>query len=51
MGKIIGSQGKMANAIRTLMHAYGGQNNAKVSVVIEEPEGGENRGRQMGDRG
>ena len=38
MGKIIGSQGRMATAIRTIMHAYGGQHEAKVSVIIEEPE-------------
>ena len=37
MGKIIGSQGRMATAIRTIMHAYGGQNDAKISVLIEEP--------------
>ena len=38
MGKVIGAQGRMAIAIRTIMHAYGGQNEAKVSVIIEEPE-------------
>ena len=38
MGKVIGSQGRMATAIRTIMHAYGGQNEAKVSVIIDEPE-------------
>lgn len=38
MGKIIGSQGKTATAIRTIMHAYGGQNNEHVSVLIEEPD-------------
>ena len=38
MGKVIGAQGRMATAIRTIMHAYGGQHEAKVSVVIEEPE-------------
>ena len=40
MGKVIGSQGRMATAIRTIMHAYGGQHEAKISVVIEEPEKG-----------
>jgi len=39
MGKVIGSQGRMATAIRTIMHAYGGQNEAKISVVIDEPGG------------
>lgn len=38
MGKVIGAQGRMATAIRTVMHAYGGQHEAKVSVIIEEPE-------------
>ncbi len=39
MGKIIGSQGRTASAIRTIMHVYGGQHEARVSVLIEEPEG------------
>lgn len=38
MGKVVGSQGRMATAIRTVMHAYGGQNQAKVSVIIQEPD-------------
>ena len=38
MGKVIGSQGRMATAIRTVMHAYGGQHSAKISVIIQEPE-------------
>ncbi len=38
MGKVIGAQGRMATAIRTIMHAYGGQHEAKVSVVIDEPD-------------
>ena len=38
MGKVVGAQGRMATALRTIMHAYGGQNESKVSVIIEEPE-------------
>ena len=38
MGKVIGAQGRMATAIRTIMHAYGGQHEAKVSVIIQEPD-------------
>ena len=38
MGKVIGAQGRMATAIRTIMHAFGGQHEAKISVIIEEPE-------------
>ena len=38
MGKVVGSQGRMATAIRTVMHAYGGQNQAKISVIIQEPD-------------
>ena len=38
MGKVVGAQGRMATAIRTVMHAYGGQHEAKISVIIEEPE-------------
>ena len=39
MGKLIGSQGRMATAVRTLMHAYGGQHDQRISVIIEEPQG------------
>ena len=37
MGKIIGSKGKNASAIRAIVHAFGGQRNSKISVVIEDP--------------
>lgn len=37
MRRIIGKQGKTANAIRTVMHSYGGRNNSRISVLIEEP--------------
>lgn len=39
MGKVVGARGRMATALRTIMHAYGGQHEAHVSVIIEEPEG------------
>lgn len=38
MGKVIGAQGRMATAIRTIMHAFGGQHEAKISVIIQEPD-------------
>ncbi len=37
MGKIIGSQGRMATSIRTVMHAFGGKYDKKVSVIINDP--------------
>ena len=38
MGKVVGSKGRMATALRTIMHAYGGQHEAHVSIIIEEPD-------------
>ena len=38
MGKVIGSQGRMATALRTIMHAYGGKINAHISVLVDEPK-------------
>ncbi len=37
MGKIIGMGGKMAESIRSIMHAYGGKTDQKIGVVISEP--------------
>jgi predicted RNA-binding protein YlqC (UPF0109 family) len=34
MGKVIGKQGKIAKAIRTLMKAYGSKNGEKINVDI-----------------
>jgi len=36
MGKIIGRQGRIAKAIRTLMKAAASRENARVNVVIAE---------------
>ena len=41
MGKVIGAQGRMATALRTVMHAYAGQQKSKISVLIAEPGEGE----------
>lgn len=38
MGKVVGAKGRMATALRTIMHAYGGQHEARISVIIDEPE-------------
>ena len=40
MGKIIGKSGNTATAIRKLLHVVGMKHNARVSLVINEPEGG-----------
>lgn len=42
MGKIIGKDGKTAEALRTLLRIIGAKNNARVNMKILEPEG-ENR--------
>lgn len=40
MGVIIGRQGSVARAIRTLVRVIGLKNHARVNLKIEEPEGG-----------
>lgn len=40
MGQIIGRQGSVARAIRTLVRVIGLKNHARVNLKIEEPEGG-----------
>jgi len=50
MGKIIGKDGTIAKAIRTLLRVVGMKHNARVNLKINEPMGGkrfestENRG-------
>jgi len=40
MGKIIGRNGHTAQAIRTIMKAFGKKHQANISIQIKEPEGG-----------
>ncbi len=40
MRKIIGREGKTANAVRILLRVVGMKNNARVNLKINEPEGG-----------
>lgn len=40
MGRLIGKQGANANAIRTLVRQLGFTNNKRISIKINEPEGG-----------
>ena len=40
MGQIIGRQGSIARAIRSLVRIIGLKNHARVNLKIEEPEGG-----------
>ena len=40
MGKIIGRSGNTAKAIRAILHVAGMTENARVSLKINEPEGG-----------
>ncbi len=47
MGKIIGRDGNIAKAIRTLLRVVGMKHNARVNLKINEPAGGK---REQGDR-
>jgi predicted RNA-binding protein YlqC (UPF0109 family) len=40
MGKIIGRNGHTAQAIRTVMKAFGKKHQANISIQIKEPESG-----------
>ncbi len=40
MGKVIGKRGNTAKAIRTLLRVVGMKNQARVTLKINEPEGG-----------
>lgn len=40
MGSIIGRQGSVARAIRTLVRVIGLKNHSRINLKIEEPEGG-----------
>lgn len=47
MGKIIGRDGNIAKAIRTLLRVVGMKHNARVNLKINEPVGG----KRFGDAG
>lgn len=40
MGKIIGKEGNIAKAIRTLLRVVGMKHNARVNLKVNEPVGG-----------
>ncbi|MBU0670705.1 MAG: KH domain-containing protein [Patescibacteria group bacterium] len=39
LGQVIGRQGQTAKSIRTLLRVVGAQNQARVNLKIDEPEG------------
>lgn len=41
LGQVIGRQGQTAKSIRTLLRVVGAQNQARVNLKIDEPEGHE----------
>ncbi|MEK9160798.1 MAG: KH domain-containing protein [Patescibacteria group bacterium] len=45
MGKIIGKEGNIAKAIRTLLRVVGMKHNARVNLKVNEPIGGKRDGR------
>jgi predicted RNA-binding protein YlqC (UPF0109 family) len=47
MGKIIGRDGNIAKALRTLLRVVGMKHNARVNLKINEPAGGR---REPGDK-
>lgn len=49
MGKIIGRDGHTAQAIRTIMKAFGKKHQANISVRIKEPEGSEKPSKGIDD--
>lgn len=57
MGKIIGRDGNIAKALRTLLRVVGMKHNARVNLKINEPVGGKRDGTErsldevMGDLG
>jgi uncharacterized protein len=44
MGKIIGRDGNIAKALRTLLRVVGMKHNARVNLKINEPVGGKREG-------
>ncbi len=44
MGKIIGRDGNIAKALRTLLRVVGMKHNARVNLKINEPAGGKHTG-------
>ncbi len=50
MGKIIGKDGNIAKAIRTLLRVVGMKHNARVNLKINEPMGGKHFGADEGNR-
>lgn len=49
MGVIIGREGDTAKALRTLLRVYGAQHQARVSLKINEPEGGKYKSEFRGE--
>ncbi len=41
MGRVIGKEGRTAQALRTLLRAIGLKTNARINLKINEPEGDE----------
>ena len=41
MGKVIGSEGKTAKAIRSLLRVFGARNDSRINLKIVEPDGQE----------
>jgi len=49
MGQIIGKGGATARAIRSLVRIIGLKNRARVTLKIEEPEGGAPKAKKAGE--
>lgn len=49
MGKVIGRSGETAKAIRLILRVFGGSNNKRINMKINEPEGSERRPRYEND--
>lgn len=47
MGYVIGKEGRNAVAVRTLLRVVGAKSNLRVSLVLNEPNGGRKYGKPM----
>ena len=50
MGKVVGKQGKTAEALRVLLRIVGMKGNARVNLKINEPVGGKRLPAQAGEQ-
>ncbi|MBP8618050.1 MAG: hypothetical protein BWY48_00412 [Parcubacteria group bacterium ADurb.Bin305] len=50
MGQVIGRQGSMSKALRTILRVVGAKNHARVNLKIEEPAGSTQAAEKAADK-